>query len=187
MKPLGEYIRELRQQKDLSLRDFAKRLGGKSAAFISDIELGRRFPSDPVLEDIARVCPRRAPGKSSPARLPCSRRRLEKTRRAGFRVRRRFSHHCRQADHARRSLEAGGRETEEGREMRTFKAKQGPFQERPSILHSLSRCKRTQRTVGSRNGSASCWHELADAGGKPAERRINTTLAHEAGRKNWRW
>jgi transcriptional regulator with XRE-family HTH domain len=55
MKPLGEYIRELRQQKDLSLRDFAKRLGGKSAAFISDIELGRRFPSDPVLEDIARV------------------------------------------------------------------------------------------------------------------------------------
>jgi len=55
MKPLGEYIRELRQQKDLSLRDFAKRLGGKSAAFISDIELGRRFPSDPVLEEIARV------------------------------------------------------------------------------------------------------------------------------------
>jgi transcriptional regulator with XRE-family HTH domain len=55
VKALGEYIRELRQQKDLSLRDFAKRLGGKSAAFISDIELGRRFPSDPVLQDIARV------------------------------------------------------------------------------------------------------------------------------------
>lgn len=55
MKPLGEFIREIRQQKDLSLRDLARRLGGKSAAFISDIELGRRFPSDQVLADIARV------------------------------------------------------------------------------------------------------------------------------------
>jgi transcriptional regulator with XRE-family HTH domain len=55
MKPLGEYIREQRQKKDLSLRDFAKKLGGLSAAFISDIELSRRNPSDHVLEEMARV------------------------------------------------------------------------------------------------------------------------------------
>jgi len=54
-KTLGQKIRELRDAKDLSLREFGKRLGGKSAAFLSDIELGRRFPSDEVLADIARV------------------------------------------------------------------------------------------------------------------------------------
>jgi len=55
MKPLGEYIREQRQKKDLSLRDFAKKLGGLSPAFLSDIELGRRYPSDRVLENMAAV------------------------------------------------------------------------------------------------------------------------------------
>src|SRR5213594_3756418 len=54
-KTLGERIRELRGEKDLSLREFAKKLGGLSAAFLSDIELGRRHPSDAVLAGMARV------------------------------------------------------------------------------------------------------------------------------------
>lgn len=53
-KTLGERIRELRDQADLSLREFGRRLGGKSAAFLSDIELGRRFPSEGLLERIAK-------------------------------------------------------------------------------------------------------------------------------------
>ncbi|MBI4090739.1 MAG: helix-turn-helix transcriptional regulator [Candidatus Komeilibacteria bacterium] len=51
---LGQYIRELRDQRDLSLREFAKKLGC-SAAFLSDIELGRRYPSETVLQDMARI------------------------------------------------------------------------------------------------------------------------------------
>ncbi|MDD5464910.1 MAG: helix-turn-helix transcriptional regulator [Candidatus Omnitrophica bacterium] len=54
-KTLGERIRELRAQRDFSLREFAKKLGGLSAAFLSDVELGRRHPSEKVLVDIARV------------------------------------------------------------------------------------------------------------------------------------
>jgi len=54
-KTLGEYIRQLRDKKDFSLREFAEKLGGLSAAFLSDIELGRRYPSEKVLEDMARV------------------------------------------------------------------------------------------------------------------------------------
>ena len=53
MKTLGERIRELREQLDISVRELAKKVG-KSAAFLSDIELGRRHPSDAVLADIAR-------------------------------------------------------------------------------------------------------------------------------------
>ncbi len=55
IKTLGQRIRELRDQQDLSLREFAKKLGGLSAAFLSDIELGRRFPSDEVLQKMAPV------------------------------------------------------------------------------------------------------------------------------------
>ncbi len=55
MKTLGARIRELREGKDLSLREFAGKLGGLSAAFLSDVELGRRHPSDAVLADMARV------------------------------------------------------------------------------------------------------------------------------------
>ena len=55
MKTLGQRIKELREAKDLSLRELAKKLGGLSAAFLSDIELGKRHPSDPVLTDMARV------------------------------------------------------------------------------------------------------------------------------------
>ena len=50
---LGERIRELREGFDLSLREFARKLG-VSAAFVSDMELGRRFPSDELLQRIAR-------------------------------------------------------------------------------------------------------------------------------------
>jgi transcriptional regulator with XRE-family HTH domain len=52
--PLGERIRELREERDLSLRELAKKLG-VSAAFLSDIELGRRYPSGKNLKDLARM------------------------------------------------------------------------------------------------------------------------------------
>lgn len=52
MKTLGQYIRELREKKDISLRELAKKLD-VSAAFVSDIELGRRFPSEKVLARLA--------------------------------------------------------------------------------------------------------------------------------------
>ena len=52
IKTLGEKIRELRDEKDLSLRELAKKIG-ISAAFLSDIELGRRYPSDKILLRIA--------------------------------------------------------------------------------------------------------------------------------------
>ncbi len=52
MKTFGERIRELREQQDLSVRELAKRLK-VSAPFLSDIELGRRHPSEDVLERLA--------------------------------------------------------------------------------------------------------------------------------------
>lgn len=39
----------------MSLRDLSGRLTGASAAFLSDIELGRRFPSDKTLERLAET------------------------------------------------------------------------------------------------------------------------------------
>jgi len=53
MKTLGERMRELRLERDFSLREFARDLE-ISAAFLSDIELGRRYPSDELLSSIAR-------------------------------------------------------------------------------------------------------------------------------------
>jgi transcriptional regulator with XRE-family HTH domain len=52
--PLGQRIRELRDERDLSLRELAKKLEC-SAAFLSDIELGRRYPSEKSLKDLARI------------------------------------------------------------------------------------------------------------------------------------
>ena len=52
MKPLGERIRELREKHDLSGRELAKKIK-VSAPFLSDVELGRRHPSDDVLKAIA--------------------------------------------------------------------------------------------------------------------------------------
>src|SRR5947199_1755362 len=52
MKTFGEQIRELREGKDISLRERAKKLG-HSPAFLSDVELGRRYPSKKVLRQLA--------------------------------------------------------------------------------------------------------------------------------------
>ena len=54
MKTLGQRIRESREELDLSLREFAKRLSC-SPPFISDVEHGRRFPSGDMLLKMARV------------------------------------------------------------------------------------------------------------------------------------
>jgi transcriptional regulator with XRE-family HTH domain len=54
MKTLGERIRELREKLDWSGRELAKKLK-VSAPFLSDIELGRRYPSDEVLERLASL------------------------------------------------------------------------------------------------------------------------------------
>src|ERR1700730_12021480 len=54
MEGIGPYIRRRRDELDMSLREFAKKLDC-SPAFISDIELGRRHPSDKVLSAMARI------------------------------------------------------------------------------------------------------------------------------------
>jgi transcriptional regulator with XRE-family HTH domain len=54
MEGIGPFIRRRRDELDLSLRELAKRLDC-SPAFISDIELGRRHPSEKILMEIARV------------------------------------------------------------------------------------------------------------------------------------
>ena len=51
---LGERLRELRIAAGISLRKLAEAVE-KSPPFISDVELGRRFPSDEVLASIAHV------------------------------------------------------------------------------------------------------------------------------------
>lgn len=51
----GRRIRELREAMDYSLREFAKHLNNLSPAHMSDIELGRRFPSEELLVKIAKV------------------------------------------------------------------------------------------------------------------------------------
>lgn len=53
-KTLGEAIRQARMTLGISLRDLAKQIE-VSAPFLSDVELGRRFPSNEVLGSIARV------------------------------------------------------------------------------------------------------------------------------------
>lgn len=52
VEALGQYIRRFREERNQSLRELARKIGC-SAAFLSDIELGRRNPSDKVLRDIA--------------------------------------------------------------------------------------------------------------------------------------
>jgi transcriptional regulator with XRE-family HTH domain len=54
MEGIGPYIRRRRDELDLSLRELARKIDC-SPAFISDIELGRRHPSDKVLTEMARV------------------------------------------------------------------------------------------------------------------------------------
>jgi len=52
MMSLGQYIRQVRDDKDLSLSVLAEKVKC-SVAFLSDVELGRRYPSDEVLGNIA--------------------------------------------------------------------------------------------------------------------------------------
>ena len=49
---LGQRLHELRDKADLSLRELAKKVG-ISSPFLSDIELGRRFPSEEILAKLA--------------------------------------------------------------------------------------------------------------------------------------
>src|SRR6266403_5798282 len=51
---LGQRLHELRDRADLSLRELAKKVG-ISGPFLSDIELGRRFPSAEILAKLARA------------------------------------------------------------------------------------------------------------------------------------
>ncbi len=49
----GSKLRELREIKNISLRELAKKIG-VSGAFLSDIELGRRFPAPDKIELLAK-------------------------------------------------------------------------------------------------------------------------------------
>jgi transcriptional regulator with XRE-family HTH domain len=49
----GTYLRKVREEKSISLRELAKKIG-VSGAFLSDIELGRRFPSADKIELLAK-------------------------------------------------------------------------------------------------------------------------------------
>ncbi|MFA6919245.1 MAG: helix-turn-helix transcriptional regulator [Patescibacteria group bacterium] len=51
---LGSFIRNSREKQDLSLRELAKKIDC-SAAFLSDVELNRRFPTDGMLIRIAEA------------------------------------------------------------------------------------------------------------------------------------
>jgi transcriptional regulator with XRE-family HTH domain len=51
---LGQRLHQLRENADLSLRELAKQVG-ISPPFLSDIELGRRFPSEEILAKLAKA------------------------------------------------------------------------------------------------------------------------------------
>lgn len=53
-KTLGEFIRQKRDELDISLRELARRLD-VSAPFMSDVELGRRYPGEEILAKIANT------------------------------------------------------------------------------------------------------------------------------------
>lgn len=48
----GSYLRKIREEKNISLRELAKKIN-VSGAFLSDIELGRRFPATDKIELLA--------------------------------------------------------------------------------------------------------------------------------------
>jgi len=54
MNKLGQHLRDLRKRHRISLRQVAAK-ARITAPYLSDIELGRRHPSDRVLADLARV------------------------------------------------------------------------------------------------------------------------------------
>jgi len=51
-KTLGEFVRSRRDELDISLRELARKLE-ITPPFLSDIELGKRYPSEPVMEKLA--------------------------------------------------------------------------------------------------------------------------------------
>lgn len=51
---LGETIRSYREEAGISLRELARQVH-VSAPFLSDVELGRRFPKEETLREIATV------------------------------------------------------------------------------------------------------------------------------------
>lgn len=51
-KTLGEFVRSKRDELDISLRELARQLG-ITPPFLSDIELGKRYPSEPVMVKLA--------------------------------------------------------------------------------------------------------------------------------------
>jgi transcriptional regulator with XRE-family HTH domain len=53
-KTLAQIIKETREKLGLSIREVARQID-VSAPFLSDIELGRRFPSDEVLIKLAKT------------------------------------------------------------------------------------------------------------------------------------
>jgi transcriptional regulator with XRE-family HTH domain len=53
-KTLGEIIKQFRLKAEFSIRELARR-SDVSAPFLSDIELGRRYPSDEVLARLAKL------------------------------------------------------------------------------------------------------------------------------------
>ena len=53
MQTLGEKVRELRNSKDISMRELARRTG-ISSSFMGEIEAGRRYPKDAFLAAISR-------------------------------------------------------------------------------------------------------------------------------------
>lgn len=54
MQTLGMILRRRREEKKFSLREVARQ-AGISPSYLSDIELDRRQPAEPVLREIARV------------------------------------------------------------------------------------------------------------------------------------
>jgi transcriptional regulator with XRE-family HTH domain len=54
LKSLARAIKDAREEIGISIRELA-RLTDVSAPFLSDVELGRRFPSDEVLARLAKV------------------------------------------------------------------------------------------------------------------------------------
>ena len=53
-RSLADRIRELRNEKNLSLRELARQVG-VSAPFLTDVENHRRYPADDTLETLAHV------------------------------------------------------------------------------------------------------------------------------------
>lgn len=54
METLGQFIDRVRDERDLSLRELAKRIGC-TAPFLSDVIHGRRYPSDEMMKEMARA------------------------------------------------------------------------------------------------------------------------------------